>query len=106
MDAETCLIWNVRGLNAWARCDMVRTVVEQERVSLVCLQETKLHVIDDSIVCDLMGGSFDYFFLPVDNTRGGILMAWRSNVWLGSNFTLSAQSVLVKLTLLVNGFST
>lgn len=74
MDAEACLVWNVRGLNARARRDVVRTFVDQERVSVICLQETKLDVIDDRMVCDLLGRSFGYHYLPAHNTCGGILV--------------------------------
>lgn len=80
MDSEACLIWNVRGLNARARRDTVRMVIEQERASIICLQETKLDVIDDRIVRDLLGGLFDYSYLLAQHTRGGILLAWRTNI--------------------------
>lgn len=68
MDVERCLVWNVRGLNARWRRDLVRMVVEQEKASLVYLQETKLDVIDSRMVIDLCGSSFDYFYLPANNT--------------------------------------
>jgi hypothetical protein len=35
------------------------------------IQETKLVVIDDYILCQLLGTGFDYAFLPAANTRGG-----------------------------------
>lgn len=35
-------IWNVRGLNSWARRDVVREFLVQECVSVVCLVETKI----------------------------------------------------------------
>lgn len=85
---------------------MVRTVVDQEHVSLLCLQETKVSVIDDQFVRDLLGGSFDYHYLPAHNTRGGILMAWRTNIWSGSNFTRENNSITVKLMQLADGFAT
>lgn len=106
MDSEACLIWNVRGLNSRTRRDMVRTVVHQERISLICLQETKMAVIDDHVVRDLMGGSFDYSYLPAHNTSGGILIAWRTNIWSGSHYTRHDNSITIKLTLLLDGFST
>jgi hypothetical protein len=42
------LCWNVRGLNGGARRDVVADYVSREKVSLLCLQETKLAAIDDS----------------------------------------------------------
>jgi hypothetical protein len=38
-------------------------------------------VISDRVVRDCLGPSFDqFFFLPADGTRGGILLAWQSAV--------------------------
>jgi exonuclease III len=42
MDNENILIWNARGLNGRARRAALADLVAQERVSLVCVQETKL----------------------------------------------------------------
>jgi hypothetical protein len=47
------------------------------------MQESKLHVIDDSLVCNMLGPSFDYAYLPTDGSRGGILVAWRRDWWDG-----------------------
>lgn len=106
MDAENCLIWNVRGLNARAHRDMVRTVVDQENVSLLCLQQTKLSVINDQVINEMLGPSFAYDYIPAQNTREGILLAWRSHIWSASNFLKQDHSLTAKLTLLVDGFST
>jgi hypothetical protein len=47
----------------------------------VCLQETKLAVIDDFVIMQCLGPSFDgYVYLPADETRGGILLAWDTSV--------------------------
>jgi exonuclease III len=45
MSSGNIVIWNVRGLNSRARCDVVRELVTSERPSIMCLQETKLDVI-------------------------------------------------------------
>lgn len=50
MDNTTVLSWNVRDLNAQARRDNVRTLVDDIRPSIVCLQETKLDVISEFLV--------------------------------------------------------
>jgi len=42
MNGENLLVWNVRGLGARARRNVVYQVVSLEKVSLLCLQETKL----------------------------------------------------------------
>jgi len=78
MDNTTILSWNVRGLNAQARRDDVRTLVDDIRPSIVCLQETKLDVISLSLILSMLGRAFtEYAYLPASSTRGGILIAGR-----------------------------
>lgn len=57
MDCENILIWNVRGLNARAHRDAVRELVNAERLSMVCLQETKLSVISDFDIVQIVGST-------------------------------------------------
>ncbi|CAN6348526.1 unnamed protein product [Urochloa humidicola] len=60
---------------------MVRQVVDQERISLLTLQETKLNAGNEALVGDMLGPSFDFFLLPASNTSGGILLAWKRDRW-------------------------
>ena len=90
------LCWNVRGLNNPAKRKAVREFVTLVKANLVCLQETKLDVIDQFIVMQCVGPSFDGFaYLPAEETRGGILLAWETTVitidhiQLDSNFFTS-----------------
>jgi exonuclease III len=76
MSSGSILVWNVRGLNARARRDVVRELVASEHPSIVCLQETKLHVISPFDLMQIVGLGFEYFYLPAKGTRGGILLAW------------------------------
>ena len=100
MDNTTLISWNVRGLNERARRDNVRTLVDDVRPSIVCLQETKLNVISEYLVFAMLGMNFTEFaYLPASNTRGGILVAARqsdvtlSDVLLGCYFvTVRVQS--------------
>jgi len=99
MTAENFLVWNVRGLNSRARRNVVRELVAQERVSLLALQETKLNDCDDAIIRELVGVGFDYCFLPACHTCGGILLAWRTDVWSASNSSRGAFTLTVNITL-------
>jgi exonuclease III len=47
MGLENILVWNVRGLNGLTHREAPRELVVVERLSIVCLQETKLDVIID-----------------------------------------------------------
>jgi len=78
MDKLNFMIWNVRGLNDKARRDNLRKVVDDTRPAVVCLQETKLSYISERDVISFLGRDFTKFvFLSAQQTRGGILIAWR-----------------------------
>lgn len=78
MDNISILSWNVRGVNARARKDAIRTLVDGIRPSIVCLQETKLDVIPQTLIMLMLGSAFaEFAYLPASNTRGGILIAGR-----------------------------
>jgi hypothetical protein len=71
MGSESCLCWNIRGLNSGARRDSVTELVRSERISLIYLQETRLDVISDYDVMQILGLGFDYVCLPIVHTGGG-----------------------------------
>lgn len=73
---ENILVWNMRGLNSRARRDAVCDVVHDERVSLLCLEKTKMDVIPSRIILEMLGLDFDYSFLPAVGRFGGVLLAW------------------------------
>jgi exonuclease III len=70
MVADNMLVWNVHGLNSIVQRNAVQDLVAVERISLVCLQETKLHVVTDFNVIQILGSGFDYVFLSVVQMRG------------------------------------
>jgi hypothetical protein len=69
MGLENILIWNVRGLNARSHRDALKELVVAEKPSLVCLEETKMHVISDFDVMQILDARFDYAYLLADQTR-------------------------------------
>jgi exonuclease III len=50
------LSWNVRGLNAVVHQDNVRKLVELEKSTIVCLQETKLKEVTESVIARIYAG--------------------------------------------------
>ena len=99
---ENCLVWNVRGLNSRSRRDVVRELIQQENISLVSLQETKLDVCTANVVLEVCGSGFDFFFLPAANTCGGSLLAWRTDIWSVTNPVFRSHSLTAKISLLQN----
>jgi exonuclease III len=103
MSSGNIVIWNVRGLNSRSRRDVVRELVTSERPSIVCLQETKLDVISQSDILQILGQGFDYFYLPADQTRGGILLAWLSLTWLTVSTLVQVFSISSRFKLVAGG---
>lgn len=90
-------IWNVCGLNSRARRSVVREFLNQECVSALCLFETKVDVLTPSMACDLMGMAFDYVCLPSVGVSGGIIVAWRRDMWVVSVQTCRTFSITVTI---------
>jgi exonuclease III len=78
MDPTKILIWNVRGLNSSARQDTVHTLVEASRANIVCLQETRMAAISQTVMLSMLGNEFtNHVELPAIGSSAGILVAWK-----------------------------
>jgi hypothetical protein len=58
----------------------VREFLLQENPTLVCLQETKLSTVCNSLGNEILGAAFDYVFLPSTEASGGIILGWRRDL--------------------------
>jgi exonuclease III len=91
--------WNLRGLNNRARRNSICLFLSSFNLSLVCAQETKLRQVDSVIISQTFGHAFDEFdFIPADGTRGGIILAWRSDVLQISTLHKGEFSITAKVT--------
>jgi hypothetical protein len=86
MGSENYLCWNVRGLNSGARRDSVRELVWSEQISLVCLQVTKLDVISDYDIMQILGPDLNWGWF-----------AWESAVWTVSCSSTRTFSISIKI---------
>jgi exonuclease III len=69
--------WNIRGLGGLVKRKEVRKLVGEKNPSIVCLQETKLHLCDDFLCSSLWGNSPHAFsFRPSIGASGGLLTIW------------------------------
>jgi exonuclease III len=92
--------WNVRGLNATARCLAVHETLAATPCQIVCLQETKLHMVDPSLTAFLGAYKLDKFaFKPAVGTKGGILLLWKDAEVDLSNVRISRYSISAEVTL-------
>ncbi|KAK9269539.1 hypothetical protein L1049_001315 [Liquidambar formosana] len=51
------LSWNIRGLGSTIKRKAIRRIISEKRISVICIQETKLEVIDQRCVNQIWGGS-------------------------------------------------
>ncbi|KAF7079100.1 hypothetical protein CFC21_083396 [Triticum aestivum] len=72
------LSWNVRGLNNPARRSSVRLFLQTYDVSLVCLQESKLELVDVVVVNQTLGRPLMGSNLSLLRGPEGVFL------WLGS----------------------
>lgn len=70
----------LRGLNTGPRRNYVKALVEDAGASIVYLVESKLDVVNQFDILQILGPCFDGFiFLPAVHTCGGIIFAWQSS---------------------------
>ena len=88
------LCWNIRSINASDKWDAVRQKIDESACSMVCLQETKLSHISAQDVSSFLGQEFvNFVFLPAQQTRGGILVAWREGTFRVDHHRVHRHSV-------------
>jgi exonuclease III len=93
-----CLVWNVHGLNSRACRNVVWECLVCHKPSLVCLQDTKLSGIYNTLALELLGPSFDYVFLASVGSAGGVLLAWRCDFWAVSDVSRGLHSLNAKIS--------
>jgi exonuclease III len=92
------VIWNVRGLNARARRIAIRSLLAITDASIICLKETKMELLYSSIVLETLASEFDDFtYLPAVDTRGGILLAWRSRMVTVTDPEFTTNTITAKV---------
>jgi exonuclease III len=75
------LTWNVRGLNSLDKRLMVRILLRQWRVDIVCLQETKLELISRRMIRSFWGYSYvDCCYVASIEASGDIILMWDKRV--------------------------
>jgi exonuclease III len=99
------LNWNVRGLNNGARQDAVNELVRSTGATIVCLQETKMQLLDQNVVIRTVGTKFvnSFAVLPAEQTRGGILLAVNEDFFDLSDVELTANTISATITMRADG---
>lgn len=87
--------YNVRGLRRGVKWGAIRRLVRNQKVDMICIQETKRESIDKA-TCHALWGDSDigWEFQPAINTAGGLLCVWSQQAFklerkeVGSGFIL------------------
>lgn len=86
MSEQNCILlnWNLRGLNNPARRLVLRNMVSQQKATIVCIQESKLAMVDNALIVEAFGPQFanKFCYLPADGTRGRIIVAASADFFL------------------------
>ena len=87
--------YNVRGRRRGVKWGAIRRLVRNQKVDMICIQETKRESIDKA-TCHALWGDSDigWEFQPAINTAGGLLCVWSQQAFklerkeVGSGFIL------------------
>ena len=91
------LSWNVRGANEKVKRKIIKTFIRNQRVDLMCIQETKIQQMSEGVVRSLGSRRFlDWRALDASRTAGGILICWDKRTleileWGEGQFSLSCR---------------
>jgi exonuclease III len=102
--AYTCsdhslLSWNIWGLNNPVKQEDVKQVFQLHKPMLVCLQETKLREITNLMVNIYLGLDYsaNFWYLTVEGTRGGVLLAYRDTSLKFSDVSINTYTISIKV---------
>ncbi|GJX57135.1 transposon TX1 [Tanacetum coccineum] len=74
---------NIRGIGEDGKIGWISSIIREERLEILGLQETKSGIVDDRWVEELWGGRGCAFTqLPANGNSGGILLIWDTNVFV------------------------
>ena len=91
------ITWNVRGANDSSKRKIIKNYIRNQRVDLMCIQETRIQEMSEGIVRNLGSGRFlDSRALNAEGAAGGILICWDKRVleildWEEGQFSLSCR---------------
>ena len=91
------LSWNVRGANDRFKRKIIKTFIRNQKVDLLCIQETKIQPTSEGVVRSLGSGRFlDWRALDADGATGGLLICWDKRSlevvdWKEGQYSLSCR---------------
>ena len=99
------LSWNVRGLNNSRKREVVKNFLRDWKGDVICLQETKLDLVDQKIIRSLWGNVYvGWEALNAVNTAGGIILMWDKRILEKVDVRIGGYSVSCQWRSLEDGF--
>jgi exonuclease III len=91
--------WNVRGMNSGAIQEDIKQVTNIFKPDLICIQETKMEVINNTIIRSTLGYDYEgqFGYLPASGASGGILITVRDSVLHILNPTITSHTISVAI---------
>ena len=89
------LCWNVRGANDSSKRKLIKAFVRNQKVDLLCIQETKIQLMSEGVVRSIGAGRYlDWRALDASGSAGGILIYWDKRLlelleWEEGHFSIS-----------------
>jgi exonuclease III len=86
-------------MNSRARQEDIKQVTNTFKPDLICIQETKMEVINSTIIRSTLGYDYEgqFVYLPASGASGGILIAVRDSVLQILNPTTTAHIISVAI---------
>ena len=99
------LSWNVRGLNNSRKREVVKNFLRDWKGDVICLQETKLDLVDQKIIRSLWGNMYvGWEALNAVHTAGGIILMWDKRMLEKIDVRIGEYSVSCQWRSLEDGF--
>ena len=71
------MTYNIRGLGGRIKRKVVKQLVKEKEVEMLCIQESKLEIVDLRICKQVWGDSeVEWKVIPALNSAGGIITMW------------------------------
>ncbi|OWM74604.1 hypothetical protein CDL15_Pgr005184 [Punica granatum] len=89
------LSWNYLGLGTSAKRRAAHILVKKHRIDVLCLLETKVTTVDESIINAVWGRyNRSLEFITAEGLLGGIIVVWRTDSFCANFFIRSCDGVL------------
>ncbi|KAK9283175.1 hypothetical protein L1049_011409 [Liquidambar formosana] len=97
--------WNVRGLGGRVKRRVARKLIKDWKVDVLCIQETKLEMMDASCIRQIWGNCNAQFeWVKSEGSVGGLCLIWDVNFFTKIDCILGDRFILVAGSIVKNNF--